>query len=357
MTLDDFFKFVGRLGLSRDKSRQFGNTLKSAGISLNPEVVLGYYLLASFVFGLVLWYALDWWPGFFSDFYYFTNTFLPVYSTHATLILLLIVSEIVSFFTLGVILYVIVSLSIERRRNAVEAVLPDFLMLVSANTKAGMTLDQAIWYAAKPEFGLLSEEIKRVIKKSFGGQSLGSCLDELSESFQSKIFERTLLLLKQALATGGEVAEILDKTSEDARDTLILRKEISSALSMYEIFILFAAILGTPFLFGVSGKLIGILEKSFAQIPSTATAATQQVGGFIQPSATPIITSSQFFIFTLATIFVTSLFCSLIIGIVRNGSKNQGFKYFPFILILSVIMYFIVSAVLDTFFSNMNILI
>ncbi len=357
MAIDNFFKFIGRLGLSREKSRQYANTLKSAGSPLDPEVVLGYYLLASFVFGLVLWYALDWWPGFFSDFYYFLNTFVPIYSAHAALIFLLIVSEILSFCALGIVLYIVISLSIERRRNAVETVLPDFLMLVSANIKAGMPLDQAIWYASKPEFGLLSEEVKRIIKRSFGGQSLDSCLDELSESFQSKIFERTILLLKQALATGGELAEILDRTSEDARDAIILRKEISTSLTLYEIFILFAAVLGTPFLFGVSGKLIGILEKSFAQLPATASAATQQVGSFIQPAATPIITSNQFFLFTLATIFVTSLFCSFIIGVVRSGSKNQGFKYFPFILILSVIMYFIVSAVLDTFFSNMNILI
>jgi archaellum biogenesis protein FlaJ (TadC family) len=92
-------------------------------------------------------------------------------------------------------------------------------------------------------------------------------------------------------------------------------------------------------------------------LPPTAELATQQIGGIIKPAATPIVTSSQFYFFTLATIFVTSLFCSFIIGVVRTGSKNQGFKYFPFLLVLSTIMYFIISALLDSFFSNVNILI
>jgi type II secretory pathway component PulF len=245
-------------------------------------------------------------------------------------------------------------MKVENRRDRLEAVLPDFLLLVSSNIKAGMTLDQAMWYAAKPEFGILSDEVKVVIKNAFSGESLDAALDELAVRFDSKVFERTILLVKQANATGGELTDVLERTAEDVRETIIMKKEISASLVMYEIFVIFAAVVGTPFLFAVGGKLIEVFEKISVHLPSTGSSASM-FGPFSGTSfGGPIISSSDFFYFSIPMIFITCLISSFIISSIRTGTKTQGLKYFPLMLVLAFIVYALAASALSSVFMTFS---
>lgn len=62
--------------------------------------------------------------------------------------------------------YLFFMLVADSRANQIETVLPDALQLISANVRAGMTIDRAIWLSARPEFGVLEEEIKMVGAKT-----------------------------------------------------------------------------------------------------------------------------------------------------------------------------------------------
>jgi archaellum biogenesis protein FlaJ (TadC family) len=241
------------------------------------------------------------------------------------------------------------------RRNKLETSLPDFLTLVSSNIKAGMTLDQAMWYSAKPEFGLLSTEVKANIKSSFSGESLEDTLDHLAMRFDSKVFKRTILLLKQATATGGELTDVLERTTDDVRNTIIMKKEIAASLVLYEIFVLFAAVVGTPFLFAVALKLIEVFERIAPQAGSIPTTAGGVFTTFsnVQFSG-PVISSADFLWFSIPTIFVTSLISSFIVSVIRTGSKSQGMKYFPFVLVLSYLVYWVVVNAIESFFATIG---
>ena len=81
------------------------------------------------------------------------------------------------------------------------------------------------------------------------------------------------------------------------------------------------------------------------------------VGGAFGPLSTlsfqgPIISSTDFFYFTIPIIFVTSLISSFIISAIRTGSRTQGLKYFPFVLILAYLVYWVVSTALSSFFAT-----
>ena len=175
-------------------------------------------------------------------------------------------------------------------------------------------------------------------------------LDELSMRFDSRIMKRTIALIKQALATGGEVAAVLETTASDVRGTRILKKEIAASLVLYEIFVLFAAMVGTPFLFAVGEKLVEVFEMQRLAMP------VERGGGFTQFSsltfAEPIITSGDFYYFSLATIFVTALISSFIVSVIRTGTKSEGMKYFPFVVAVSYGIFFAVSHFLETFFAS-----
>jgi hypothetical protein len=62
---------------------------------------------------------------------------------------------------------------------------------------------------------------------------------------------------------------------------------------------------------------------------------------------------SDFFWFSIPTIFVTALVSSFMVSIIRTGSRSQGMKYFPFVLVASYLVYWLVVSVVDTFFASM----
>lgn len=349
------FEALGRL-FSREQMRSFGKKIHSAGILVSPESFVGYLVATVLVTSLFMSAVFFLLPSSQKYFISLATGLLasispPVLAVKIlTIVLLLALSILVCSFLCYVLVSSALILISEARKNAIESVLPDFLTLIGANVRAGMTIDQAMWYAAKPEFGLLSIEVRNVIKGAFSGESLQGALDRLNERFDSRILDRTLTLIKQATVTGGEVAKVLEMTASDARETAMMKKDIAASLIIYEIFILFSAAFGAPFLFSVVNKLLAVVEKSFEFLPQTAV----QMTSFIKPSA-PMVTANDFFLFSLGVLFITSLVSSFIVGVVHTGSKNQGLKYFPFMLTAAYVVFFAVSALIGSFFAGMLI--
>ncbi|NYZ74386.1 type II secretion system F family protein, partial [Candidatus Micrarchaeota archaeon] len=342
MANENLFETAGRLFFSRERIKTMEKDLNSAGVNMAADSFAGYVSINVVVITIVL------------------TLFLLLYQPTADMItngvkqfvdfpfpliglLVLILSFFGVYFGTMALITSYMLMKADDRRSKLEAVLPDFLTLVASNIKAGMTLDQAMWYSAKPEFGLLSTEVKTRIKSSFSGQSLGSTLDQLGARFDSRVFKRTILLLKQASATGGELTSVLERTAEDVRNNIIMKKEIAASLVLYEIFVLFASVIGAPFLFAVASKLIEVFERLGPQAGSVSASAGGVFSTFSAfKFAGPAISSSDFFWFSVPMIFVTALISSFIVSVIRTGSKDQGMKYFPFILVLSYLVYWMV---------------
>jgi len=355
MTNETLFESAGRIFYSRETIKKLENDLNIAGIDIPADSFSGYMALnvvvvTVFLTLIILLYA-------------------PIADVLANLAriagdipypIIALLALIISFFAVYLSTMTLVTsymlMKADDRRNKLEASLPDFLSLVGSNIKAGMTLDQAMWYSAKPEFGLLSAEVKMRIKSSFSGESLESTLDVLASRFDSRVFKRTILLLKQASATGGELTEVLERTADDVRSNQTMRKEIAASLVLYEIFVLFAAIVGTPFLFAVAAKLVEVFEKIGSQtviggIPTGLGGAMGALSGM--KFSGPIISSSDFFWFSIPTIFVTALVSSFMVSVIRTGSRSQGMKYFPIVLTLAYVVYWVVVNAVATFFASM----
>lgn len=350
------FEQIGRLLFSRSQVKGMESRLNAAGVSRSGEKFMGFFSLVILVLA-VFSSAI-----FYTDSYYYSKigsvvSFGGMLPEPLPLLVLFIVMLIVLALALWLMLTAALAFYIEARRNALETALPDFLVLTAANIKAGMTLDQAMWYGAKPEFGLLSVEVKKAVKRAFSGESLEASLDGLVQAFDSRIFNRTIMLIKQASSTGGEVARVLENTADDARNALIMKKEVAASLILYEIFVLFAGIFGTPFLFAVTGKLIEVFEKKKMLFPATSGAGLPSLFGAGMGAfntAQTIISSSDFFYFSIAMIFMTSAFSSLIVSVIRTGTKSEGIKYFPVIFALACIVYFMISSALTSLFSTLT---
>lgn len=222
----------------------------------------------------------------------------------------------------------------DSRGREIELLLPDCLQLISANIRAGMTVDKAIWLSARKEFGILEEEIRKVGTKTFGGKPIKIALQEMTYSIKSSILERTVKLIIDGIESGGELAKLMDETAANIRVKQTLRKEINSNVMMYSLFITFAAVLGAPLLFAISLYFIEMTTKLWAvqSIPSAGTGFFKMTG--------PQISANELFFFSIAAISLTTFFASLIIGLIQHGQEKRGLKYMPIFMGVGLAIFF-----------------
>ena len=200
-----FYEMIGRL-FSRQQMRKLGLLLESSGVDYVPEAFAGLVVVLC-IFGFLITYSIftvvPQLRGFLFKMCLVVAEGVTASYPEFFILVSFLFSLALSLSLIGLIIYVYLLLRADARRRKVEDVLPDFLSLSASNVRAGMTIDQALWYAAKPEFGLLSEEVSIVAKKSFGGVPFNQSIDYLTERFNSKLIRRSVALIKQGLASGG----------------------------------------------------------------------------------------------------------------------------------------------------------
>ena len=256
----------------------------------------------------------------------------------------------------GVIIltYLIFMFIADSRANEIEKVLPDALQLMSANIRAGMTVDRAIWLSARPEFGVLEEEIKKVGARTMGGKSLKIALTEMTKNIKSKILNRTIKLLLEGIQSGGELAHLLEETAANIRVTQTLRKEIKSSVMTYSIFILFAAVIAAPFLFSISIFFVDTMTTLWgsASFGTEVTGVGMGMGSLFKKASGPQISVDDLFWFSISALSITAFFGSLSIGLIQTGREKNGLKLIPALLIGSLSVLFISKFIVEYFFGS-----
>ncbi len=255
-----------------------------------------------------------------------------------------------------VIFYLHISYVIDGRKKMVESILPDFLFLVGNNLKSGMAPFYAFRSAVRPEFGPLSEEIKIATQKSLGVESFSDALKQMGERIDSKILEDTTKFFGQALRSGGHLAQLIETTALDIKQTNRLKKELVTSTKMYTMFILFVVIVASPMLLAVSVEFLhilgGISEKTAGVSGMTNAAISKQTGMGLTAGAVSItpdfMQNIGYFI-----ILVNSLLASVFIGILGGGKIRDGLKYAPVMIIAGLVLFVVfltlVSGVLKGF--------
>jgi len=256
----------------------------------------------------------------------------------------------VSFVGFQTLLYVILVLVMDSRTRQIEEVLADALQLMSANVRAGMTLDRAIWLSARPEFGPLEDEIKMFGREVLGGVSMIEALRNIKKRVNSDLLERTLRLMEEGMRSGGEMAKLLDETAADIRKIKMMRKQVRSNVIMYSMFIMFASVLGAPILFAVSVYFIEMISGFWKK--STVNLPTEMSSGIMKMNP-PQVEVSEMMLFSIASIVITTFFGSLIIGLIQTGKEKRGLKYVPFLTGTALLIFFGVKFIISSLFGNL----
>ncbi len=227
---------------------------------------------------------------------------------------------------------------IYQRTREIEEVLPEFLQLTSANISAGMTIDRALWFAVRPKFGVLAKEIEEVAKSTIAGDDLEVALLDFTKKYKSDTLSEAINLLIEGMRAGGEIGYLLNQISANMQDIKLMKKEISSSVTTYVIFITAAAIIGAPLLLALSGQLLVIVSSLTAGLEMSGG---ESAGMFSMDLSGESISLNDFRIFSFVMLFFSSFFSSLIIGVIRKGSPKEGFKYVLAYIAISYSIYLI----------------
>jgi pilus assembly protein TadC len=320
---------IGRL-LPRQSVREIGRFFTEAGIALDEEFAAGIILILS-ILSLVISSGIS--------FFFLKDA------------LVAIAIGIFVMFAFLIAFYEILLLKIDERTAALESVLSDFLSLVAANMRAGMTLDKALLYSARPEFGALSKEIEESMKKVLAGGNLEKELQSLSKKFRSVHLERAISIILEGIKSGGEIASTLERISINLRDVQIMRKEIVASTTMYVIFIFATAAIIAPLLYVVLAKVFSLFEILWERQP---TESLRTPLGAISPAA-PGIKTEELHIFSLALIAITIATASVMVSIIQTGKKVNAVKYALPIAIVAIAVYFLSKFLLDFIFKPLTL--
>jgi hypothetical protein len=265
------------------------------------------------------------------------------------------------FLIIGIVLFGFslfwISNIADSRGNAVEKILPDALELIASNIKSGLTTERAIFVSARPEFGALSIEFKETSKKILVGERIEKALLGIALNIKSKVLERTVWLIAEGIKNGGQISNLLIQLSNDLREENALKAEVNANVSMYVMLIFFSAAFGAPMLFGISSFIVGVMGEQTGNIHinqgqiqeySSRSPALSLVG-------IPTSTISENFIvlFSVIVLIITSIFSSMILGIITSGSEKNGAKFLPVLFVVSLVLFFIVRTMLKTAFGGM----
>lgn len=254
--------------------------------------------------------------------------------------------------------YVYLDLRAHKRRMMIEEVFPDFLQLASANIRAGMPLDRALWFAVRPRFGILSNEIESIAKDVLSGTDLEVALFRFSEKYDSPTVKRSITLLIEGMKAGGEVGDLLNKIALNIQERQILQREMGADVMSYAMFIGIASLLAAPFLFALSGQLLDVLTNIMGSVSqqggiSQASAGMGGGGGMGLSFSEVTLSQGDYRKFAVIALAITSSFAGAITATIRKGEVKKGISQIPVYIAISITLFLIGSKAFGALFGGL----
>ena len=304
-------------------------SLARAGVTTKPEKFFVWIFRVALIINIfVAMFLLQRYAGYFA---FSDVVYLPFLILAAWLAIFMFV-----FFVLWLGLYLTLDVISYRRKVMLEEVLPDFLLLTSANIRAGMPIDTALWYSVRPRFGVLSKEIELVAKETMTGQPLEVALRKFGDKYNSALLKNSVNLIIEGINAGGEIGDLLSKISASIQDNKLLKKEMAASISSYSIFIAASALFIAPVMFALASQLLTVVSS----ITSNIDIPTAGLTSFAFSPGGVGISQNDFLIFAVTNLLFTSLFSAMIVAIIRKGEIKAGIKNIPIFIIISLLVFF-----------------
>jgi flagellar protein FlaJ len=172
-------------------------------------------------------------------------------------------------------------------------------------------------YSTKGNYGVLTPEIKKIARQISWGSSVDEALYSFAKRVNTKLITRTISLIIEANRSGGNVADVLEAASKDAKELKFIESERRVNMLSYV-----AVIYVGMFVFLV---IIIILTHNF--LPSMYIEESESA---INAPKIELQTLNNLFLY--ATI-IQSTGMGIVAGVFEEGNIISGIKHI-FIMIL-----------------------
>ncbi|MEK6967591.1 MAG: type II secretion system F family protein [Nanoarchaeota archaeon] len=251
--------------------------------------------------------------------------------------------------------YSAIDLRIHARTANMEDKLQDYLQFVSENLKGGMSFEKALWAAVRPQFGVLSEEMKLAAKKVMTGSDIEEALSEFTHKYPSELLKRNFQLIIEGTKSGGEISDIIDRVVENLEELKELKGEIRATNLTYMIFIGFVVVVVAPMLFSLSFQFFNILSSfsSLLEMAQGVGVSGQSPYGNAFNIGGASIDIESFRQFSQGALIITGTSAGMMISIIQHGHLRASVRYIPLFVIISLILYFIFTNIGTSLFGGL----
>ncbi len=325
----------------------FGLVLETFGKAFIPEQFrptlrghfqkAGIYIIPYKLFGLLFLASISITSALYTHFWSFFKKLLTLKLITYTFTFWTIVGGIAAATMIGAV-YMWIDVHIFRRTRSMESVLPDFLTVVSENLRAGMTVDRALWKAVKPEFGILATEIRIASKKVMTGQDVDVVLRELTEKYDSPTMKRAFGLIIEAIKSGGELADTVDRIVDNIRQNNILKEKMMANAVQFTIFITFIVTVVAPGLFALAYNLLVMMQAFGAKLTVSGAGGGGAASSFLSFGGVAV-KLEDFRFFSQMCIAIIGFFAAMIVSSISKGDIKAGLKYVPIFILVGLLLY------------------
>ncbi len=138
------------------------------------------------------------------------------------------VGVIVGLVAGGVVMRLVLSIKISRRRAAFDEQLPNVLQLVAGSLQTGLSLAQALDAVVREDAQPASGEFARALAETRLGVEIDIALDSVADRLNSGDLRWVIMAIRIQRDTGGNLAEVLRNTVATMRERAYLRRQVRS---------------------------------------------------------------------------------------------------------------------------------
>ncbi|OIO27727.1 hypothetical protein AUJ16_02940 [Candidatus Micrarchaeota archaeon CG1_02_60_51] len=131
----------------------------------------------------------------------------------------------------------------DSRARDIDRVLPFALRQLATQIKAGVSFYRALRSVAQSDYGVLSEELNRVLGDMANGLSTEDALSKLLRRTRSKGLRKALTQIVRALKTGGSLSQIITDIADDVSfETRMSIRDFTERLNFINIIYIMVAV-------------------------------------------------------------------------------------------------------------------
>ena len=210
----------------------------------------------------------------------------------------------------------------KRNTRRKEELYTEFLFKLSELMRGGLDPIKSVKELSRTDLGILTPHIRIASTSMVYGKSFEESMKMMARSLHSELIVRYTTLVIQASYSGGSVADLILKASEDMRSIISIEREKEGNLSQYVMIFYFAQGIILFIIYTLSTSLLPFVK----QLGSTSI-----FGGANQ------IANLDFSRGFFHMIMINSFFGGLIIGKISEGDARFGLKHAVVLMIFGYI--------------------